>query len=203
LTDILKLTRWNRRVYERKDGDRVVWTVALEVRRPSAPMGQRFISGYMQGLYAAAKHEDQIPKIPEDANGTPVRQRTSLELGELIALASKGNAALYEEMPPGHLEWAFREFVRNVECSFEDEDGPVTTGERLLEVADHLLTVWVLNQIRDLSSLTALEGKVSSSPSTSGSEGAPPSEDSGAYPVPNTVGDSSTGEASTATPPPN
>ncbi len=72
----------------------------------------------------------------------------------------------YESLPLDKVEEAFRDWVRNV-GGIEDDDGEITTGERLYEVADENLVLFVLSAIRANSTLSAEEGKASASPSTS------------------------------------
>lgn len=72
----------------------------------------------------------------------------------------------YESLPLDRIEAAFLEWVRNV-SGIEDDEGPITTGERLFAVADEGLVLFVCTALRGASTLGAEEGKGSSSPSTS------------------------------------
>ena len=83
----------------------------------------------------------------------------------------------------------FREKVRNV-AELEDERGSITTGERLKEVADEHILMWILGALLNRASLTDAEGKASGSPSTSSIPGTAASSSAA----------SSTGAASGTTP---
>jgi len=63
------------------------------------------------------------------------------------------------------IEKMFRDKVRDVQ-GLETEDGPVTTGVELLEVADQGLVMWALQEIVSSSDLSVDQGKAFASPST-------------------------------------
>lgn len=95
-------------------------------------------------------------------------------MGEVSRDAPKSEQTLavqrfYESLPLDRIETAFRDWVRNV-GGIEDDDGPITTGEGLFQVADEGLVLFVCTTLRELSTLGAEEGKGSASPSTSAPE---------------------------------
>jgi len=81
----------------------------------------------------------------------------------------------FQRMDHGLLQRLFETRVRNIQ-EIETEDGPVTTGAELFEVADQEILLWVCAEWVRGSSLSEAEGKVSESPSTSSLTGPRPSD---------------------------
>lgn len=94
---------------------------------------------------------------------------------------------------------AFEKYVKDVE-GLETEEGPVTTGIGLYEVADVARLLEVLGELRRLSNLTAAEADFFDSPSTSSSTPAPSSTSSDAGSIGSVDGPESTPSTATAIP---
>lgn len=89
--------------------------------------------------------------------------------------------AYFQAMDHDLVKAMFAVRVRAVQ-GVETEDGPVTTGPQLLEIADDHIIQWVLTELIRFSSMSVDEGKASRSPSTS-SAGASGVSTSGAVPI--------------------
>lgn len=106
----------------------------------------------------------------QDLHGDDGKPRPGTSVTEMTAAVRGALAGIDAET----LRDLFGHKVRNVE-GIETEDGPVTTGPELLEVADQRIIMWVLSQLIIGSSLSDAEGKASGSASTSQPEPTPAS----------------------------
>jgi hypothetical protein len=79
--------------------------------------------------------------------------------------------ALFASVDPKWAAGIFAKYVRLPEPVVFDGEEPVTTGAALFDVANGALVQEVLQKVGEMSRLGAAEGKVSSSPSTSGPAG--------------------------------
>jgi len=109
----------------------------------------------------AASGLDEVHELPKGA--------TEEDIAEMSRRLAKGRALLLAKMPPELIERFFIEYVKDV-TGIEDEDGPVTTGAGLGDVADGELVMFVLRSLREHSSLTDEEGKGSGSSFTSAAQ---------------------------------
>jgi hypothetical protein len=192
LPKILSLKKWFPVTYEQEGED---FAIGMELKRLRYDEANRLlvVTSAAFGALAVAHSEKPL------AEGEARPEKSFAEkIGELQANA-KSAELFYQALKPETLEWIWSDCVRNV-TGVEDEDGPVTTGTRLAAFADQRLVMWLLGKLQREAGLSATEGKASSSPSTSGSEGTKPSAESGACPAPSTG--SASGEGSTATPTP-
>jgi len=110
-------------------------------------------------------------KYPESSPFNLALAKAWAAFGDTSKESTRAEQALaqqrfYESLPLDRVEEAFRSWVRNV-GGIEGDDGPITTGEQLYEIADENLVLFVLSSIRAHSTLSAEEGKASASPSTS------------------------------------
>lgn len=109
----------------------------------------------------------------------------------------------FERVDVELIERLFMHRVRNVE-GLETEDGPVTSGMELLEVADQSILTWILGELIVGSQLSDSEGKASDSPSTSASvptnDSDSPAESTGSAggPSPSTAPATETDDASSS-----
>jgi hypothetical protein len=158
-------------------------TIKLRLRSPrvgDCPDFLRKVDEYEQALNRAAwafieARRAKIPApLPELGDATVAKKDEAPPL-----LSAEESAAIVAKHPalsdPFHVIQGNRDDVRTLfeACvrpgeELEDEDGPIATGAEVLDRALNLLGVLrVVQRLSQLSSLTVLEGKVSSSPSTS------------------------------------
>lgn len=176
MSKILSLTRWFKAEYEVGED----YVITMELKRLRFDEANRLLVLTTQafGALSTAREDEKRPKgAPEPSLAEKVDQ---------LSANAKAAELFYEALRPETMEWVWKDCVRNV-CGIEAEDGPVTTGEGLKDFADQRLVMWILVKLQGASSLTGLEGKASSSPSTSGSEGPTSPDANGASPVTTTA----------------
>jgi len=162
-------------------GDRA--TLTCELKRMNALEAADFKSN-LAGAFAAIRDFTQVAvemaALEKARAGATPEQGVAHEqaAGQLVFRIEKAQAAFFQALDPVVMERLFATCVRNVGGLVMDDE-PITTGPQLLQVADEDLLRGILMRLRNLTELSAMEGKASSSPSTSGSEASePPSTDS-------------------------
>ena len=96
------------------------------------------------------------------------------EAGSTLAQKSAALKEAFSKLDAELIGDVFEHKVRDVQ-GVETEDGPVTTGKELLEVADQTILMWVLTSLVSANQLSDQEGKASGSPSISSTEATPSS----------------------------
>lgn len=105
------------------------------------------------------------------------------EAGFTLAQKSAALREAFSKLDAELIGDVFEHKVRDVQ-GVETEDGPVTTGKELLELADQTILMWVLTSLVNANQLSDQEGKASGSPSTSNTEATPSSISPAANTVP-------------------
>lgn len=86
---------------------------------------------------------------------------------------------LFEALSADFVRESFEAYVKPADADLTDEDGGrIESGRDVFKIANPGLAVAVLARLEDLSILTAVTGKDSSSPSTSEPAGTPSASDS-------------------------
>lgn len=175
MSKILNTLRWFPEAYRLSD-DPDGYVITMQLKRLRYHEANRLMVVNMKAFGALNSGE---PPPSED-------QQLSIA-EKMLAVSRQAEAAerFCEAIPTDFMTWVWRDCVRSV-GGIADEDGPVTTGERLAELADQRMVLWLLIRLQSHAALTSHEGKASSSPSTSDSEGQTPNGGNGASPATST-----------------
>ena len=146
----------------------------MELKRLRFDEASKLTAVNMRAFAALQGATDAQQKVGDDASMAEKMEAMSLQADA----AERFCAAISADF----MSWVFKSCVRNVGGLVVD-DAAVTTGEGLADQADQKMVIWLLMKLQSHAGLTASEGKASSSPSTSGSEGATPSGGNGASPA--------------------
>lgn len=130
--------------------------IAMKIRRLKPTEAAELRAASIDAYTASGLND--VHELPPDSTLEEIEERSR-------ALA-RARAKFLAGTPPELIERFFADYVKDVE-GVEDEDGPVTTGPGLYQVADGELVMFVLSALRTHSSLTDEEGKGSGSSSTS------------------------------------
>jgi hypothetical protein len=149
---VLKLKTWHPLRWPLGDQE-----IAFEVRRMPYGEALAFLAEMVQPLAIA----DEVERTFDEEGKLKGYKYPDGETAD--SFNARYRAALPE---PSRVRAIFEANVRNVE-GLEVDDKPIKKGEELYDVADTQLVIFVLMALRMRTALTAMEGKVSSSPSTS------------------------------------
>ena len=190
MSKMLSVKRWSPASYQVDDEDPEAGVITMELKRLRYDEANKLLVANMQAfgaLTSAVVSRETV--LGEEA--------TMAEKMAIISSQADAAKRFYEALPPELMEWIFGSCIRNV-GGLQDEDGPITTGESLRDFADQRMVLWIMTSLQANASLSRKEGKASSSPSTSGSEGQTSPNVSGPYPA--LITGPGDGETSTAPP---
>lgn len=155
----------------------------MKVKALRGPQGSMMRSAFYHAMKAVHAGNGHVPE-PRAEDAPPL---TMVEKLADLASQEDGTGRWYRALPDGFLEKAFAEWTKDVELVGEyGLDEPVDSGAKLYPLATDALVLGLMQALAQHSSLTATEGKASSSPSTSDSEAAQSPEGSGPSPAPST-----------------